>query len=150
MAEKFPGLGDSKQRAFGLDMARFGEKGSRAAVVVAERARLSLHWSRADGTWGVTTRDHNALSQAPRRPDGTPALGWSGRVGVAASGDDVVLVYKRRFPGSDSSDLFIDPFAVDPATGELGGGSRRCACRAPVWASPASGSRCGPASPAAA
>ena len=150
MAEKFPGLGDSKQRAFGLDMARFGEKGSRAAVVVAERARLSLHWSRADGTWGVTTRYHNALSQAPRRPDGTPALGWSGRVGVAVSGDDVVLVTSAASRGA--TPLISSSTRSRSIRGQASsaGGPRRCACRAPVWVSPASGSRCGPTSPAAA
>jgi hypothetical protein len=65
MAEKFPTLDGSKQRAFGLDMARFGLGGSRAAVVVAERGRLSLHWSRDDGTWG--RRDARTRGGEPGR-----------------------------------------------------------------------------------
>jgi hypothetical protein len=126
MAEKFPPLDDAKHRAFGLDMARFGRGGMRAAVAVAERGRLSLHWSRADGTWGVFTRPHSNLAQSPRRPDQTHALGWSGRIGIAAAEDQVVLVYKRRFPNRDGSQtsafgLTIDPFMVDAGTGDLRG-----------------------------
>jgi hypothetical protein len=127
MTEKFPSLADSKQQTFSLDMARFGASGERAAVAVAERERLSFFFSRADGSWGVHTRAHNRLDQAPRRPSNTAGLGWTRRTAIAADDDHVAFVYKRRFPvsnGSSSSrDLYVDPFDVDPTTGDLRGGA---------------------------
>jgi hypothetical protein len=92
MTEKFPSLDDSKQRTFSLDMTRFGARGDRVAVAVGERERLSFFFSRADGTWGVHTRAHDNLSQAPRRPSNAASLGWTRRIAIAAAGDQVVFV----------------------------------------------------------
>ncbi len=125
MAEKFPFLDQSKQRAFSLDVARFAANGSRAAVVVAERERFTLFWSKDDGTWASLVRDHDALNLVPRRPERSRQSGWSRRIATTGAGHQVVLVYKRRFNESPAGDSWVDPFTFDAATERLQGGAPR-------------------------
>lgn len=109
MAEKFLGLENEKQRVIGLDIERFtdGDE-SRALVVTAERARLSLFWTSSDGAWRSWTRRHDALERAPRRPDHIEQLGWSNRVGIGVAEGRVGLVYRRRFNNSARGALWVD------------------------------------------
>ncbi|HUU34443.1 MAG TPA: hypothetical protein VMW48_10285, partial [Vicinamibacterales bacterium] len=124
MAEKFPFLDDSKQRAFSLDVGRFSADGDRAAVVVAERGRFTLFWSRRDGTWASLVRRHDDLDLAPRRPEDSHRSGWSRRIATAGAGSQVVLVYKRRLDTA-SADLWVEPFTFDVASDQLQGAGRR-------------------------
>lgn len=109
MTDRFLGLEQGKQQVVGIDLERFGpSQASRAIVVTAERERLSLFWSRQNGSWGAWTRIHDALDRTPRRPDALELSGWSNRVGIAAAADRLLLAYRRRFGDSNRRALWVD------------------------------------------
>ena len=122
MAEKFPSLPNVKQRVFSIDLARFpGALEERAVAVTAERGRITLFWSRVDGSWGSIVRAHDNLSQRPRRPESPADFGWTPRTGIGAAGQQVVLVYKRCFAQSSPRDLWIDLFDFNESADEFSG-----------------------------
>ena len=126
MAEKFPSLPDVKQRVFSIDLARFpGAREERAVAVTAERGRITLFWSRVDGSWGSVVRAHDNLNQRPRRPENPADFGWTPRIGIGAAGPQVVLVYKRRFEESSPRELWIDLFDFDESADEFSGAAPR-------------------------
>lgn len=124
-AHKYAYRTDLKQDVLDLELVRLRTAGQDLPVAAtAEQGRITtLWWNAVTGAWDFVERAHDPI----QRPQGTlPAItawNWS-TTGLAASADEVFVVYKRSITpagaaAAAAAQLYLDRLRLDPATGRL-------------------------------
>jgi len=136
MVDKYPILSDAKQNVRGLEIARLRNKVDVPLVATSEQRRIVLHYWRpaenvmgqpvTDPGWHAIARDHFSLGNVPSDFLALPTHRNSQTVGLAATEDQVFLLYKRtlRIEHDDETHttyrgLLMDRFSWNETTNEL-------------------------------
>jgi hypothetical protein len=116
VADRFLSRDDEKQLIVGLALARARTRiGERAIVATAERDRITVFWTRANGSWAHWTRRHEPPPEGATSPARAAALPWSSRVGLAAVRHRLFVFSKRCISAGGPTTLWVDLLEFDPA-----------------------------------